>query len=360
MILTDMIEGILRGGAAAICLVMVIQLLAPRPLSAAAIYGAMFALGAGIFSVVALPTISQAMGPAIFPFKLIALSTPAWFWLFVRALHDDGYRFVWRDLVPPAFLGSTYVVCTVWPSALAASMWISLGVVTALMAHTIHVVRCCVQDDLVASRRHLSRVLAWLIPLVAVSIIGIELVEIANMTLEGGAPVWARMAVACGLLGVAAVLHVTMSAIRETLLPTQTQPNFRTSRRVVDGPAAADRIDLGRLRDLMEGGAYMSAGLTIGELAGQLNLPEHRLRKLINQSLGYRNFANFVGDYRIDEAKRRLSAADMVHTQITNVAYDVGYASLAPFNRAFRERTGLSPTEYREQALAELALRPAP
>ena len=83
-----------------------------------------------------------------------------------------------------------------------------------------------------------------------------------------------------------------------------------------------------------------------------MNLPEHRLRKLINGALGYRNFAAFVNDYRIAEAKRRLATPDFVHTQITSLAFDLGYGSLAPFNSAFKERAGLSPSEYREQVLS--------
>jgi AraC-like DNA-binding protein len=42
----------------------------------------------------------------------------------------------------------------------------------------------------------------------------------------------------------------------------------------------------------------------------------------------------------------------MAREQIIQHAFSLGYASLAPFNRAFRERVGVSPTEYREGALA--------
>ena len=101
----------------------------------------------------------------------------------------------------------------------------------------------------------------------------------------------------------------------------------------------------------MDEGLYLSPGLTIGSLANMLELPEHRLRKLINNGMGYRNFAGFLNDYRIDEARRRLASAEFVNRQITTLAFDVGFGSLAPFNRAFRDRTGMSPTEYREKML---------
>ena len=102
----------------------------------------------------------------------------------------------------------------------------------------------------------------------------------------------------------------------------------------------------------MNEGIYLNSGLTIGELANRMNMPEHRLRRLINKGLGYRNFAAFINDHRIEEARRRLSEPETAREQITSLAFDLGYSSLAPFNRAFRERMGMSPSQYREKALA--------
>jgi len=46
-------------------------------------------------------------------------------------------------------------------------------------------------------------------------------------------------------------------------------------------------------------------GLTIGMLATKLAVPEHRLRRAINQSLGYRNFSSFINRARIEAASKR-------------------------------------------------------
>ncbi|MEM9999294.1 MAG: AraC family transcriptional regulator [Pseudomonadota bacterium] len=353
MELIDLVEGMLRGGAGALCIVLIVQVLAPRPLTWPAIYGALFFLGAGIYSVAALPTMADALGVWKIPLKAIGIASPAFFWLFVRSLHDDSYRFHWADAVPPTVLTGLYLACIPFPMLKGITMWINLGLVSIMMAHTIYIVRCCLADDLVASRRHVSQTLAWLIPFIALSIIAIEFIEIANSTAEvGGAPVWARMAAAVCLLLVGVMLVTSLSSLRKSLLPTEPNDKPAISSPGADSFSAADRIDLGRIRDLMEDGAFLSPGLSIGELAQQLALPEHRLRKLINGALGYRNFAAFVNDYRIVEAKRRLALPDFVHTQITSLAFDLGYGSLAPFNRAFRERAGISPSEYREQVLA--------
>jgi AraC-like DNA-binding protein len=37
---------------------------------------------------------------------------------------------------------------------------------------------------------------------------------------------------------------------------------------------------------------------------------------------------------------------------VASIAFDLGFGSLGPFNRAFRDETGLTPTEYRRQKMA--------
>jgi AraC-like DNA-binding protein len=37
---------------------------------------------------------------------------------------------------------------------------------------------------------------------------------------------------------------------------------------------------------------------------------------------------------------------------VLSVAFEVGFASVGPFNRAFRDVTGQSPTEYRKAQVA--------
>ncbi len=103
--------------------------------------------------------------------------------------------------------------------------------------------------------------------------------------------------------------------------------------------------DLQRLME--EGHVYREEGLTIRRLAEQLNVPEHQLRRLINGHLGYRNFNNFLNRYRIEEVARRLVAPETRHLPVLSIALDVGYRSLSPFNKAFKEIKGMTPTEYR-------------
>jgi AraC-like DNA-binding protein len=132
-------------------------------------------------------------------------------------------------------------------------------------------------------------------------------------------------------------------------------PGHTVGTPVVDAPTKpvrpADSLFRDELLDLMASGYYRETGLTIGRLADRLGYPEHQLRRLINGQLGYRNFSAFLNDYRVQEAMVRLADRRMVRTPILTIALDLGYASIGPFNRSFKERTGSTPSEYRRQNL---------
>jgi AraC-like DNA-binding protein len=98
---------------------------------------------------------------------------------------------------------------------------------------------------------------------------------------------------------------------------------------------------------------YRREGLTIGSLAALASLPEYRLRQVINAGLGYRNFNAFLNRYRIEEVKAALADPDQKDVPILTIAMDAGFQSLGPFNRAFKAETGLTPTEFRRQALLQ-------
>ena len=92
---------------------------------------------------------------------------------------------------------------------------------------------------------------------------------------------------------------------------------------------------------------YRREGLTLAALARALGLGEAALRTLINQELGYRNFNDFLHHYRLQEASARLVGEDL---PVLTIALECGYGSIGPFNRAFKQRMGMTPSEYRGAA----------
>ena len=99
--------------------------------------------------------------------------------------------------------------------------------------------------------------------------------------------------------------------------------------------------------------AYLDPALSIGALAERIGAPEHQLRALINKSMGHRNFRSYLNGYRMDEAKSVLADPDKAALPILTIAMDSGFASLASFNRAFKQSTGSTPSDFRNTAFAE-------
>jgi AraC-like DNA-binding protein len=111
-------------------------------------------------------------------------------------------------------------------------------------------------------------------------------------------------------------------------------------------------------RAFVEQRVYRDGELTVASLAQRLAMPEYRLRKLIHEQLGYRNFNALLHDYRIAEACRDLADPTKNSLPILTIALTVGYNSINPFNRAFRNAKGMTPSAYRAQAQAEKPVLP--
>jgi AraC-like DNA-binding protein len=93
--------------------------------------------------------------------------------------------------------------------------------------------------------------------------------------------------------------------------------------------------------------AHRDETLSIAKLAQQLGEQEYRLRRTINQQLGHRNFTSFLNGYRLAEVKAALSDPTQKDVPIITIALDAGFGSLGPFNRAFREAEGMTPSAFR-------------
>src|SRR5262249_13983867 len=121
--------------------------------------------------------------------------------------------------------------------------------------------------------------------------------------------------------------------------------------------AAADPGLAERLLHLVEADAvFREEGLTIAGLSGRLGAPEYKVRQLINAQLGFRNFNAFLNHFRVREARKLLADPGQRQLGVAEIAYRFGYSSLGPFNRAFKEIVGQTPTEFRKAALGRETL----
>lgn len=119
--------------------------------------------------------------------------------------------------------------------------------------------------------------------------------------------------------------------------------------------AADEQLHAALLRWLNDEKGHRAPGLTITALAEKLGAPEYRLRRLINGRLGHRNFADFVNGYRLAEARRRLADPEAARLPVLTIALDAGFQSIGPFNRAFKDDTGMTPVEFRRAKLGQSA-----
>jgi AraC-like DNA-binding protein len=214
-----------------------------------------------------------------------------------------------------------------------------------LLLHVLSMAVADFQQDLMDARRRFRLAVAIVLPTTGLAIAAFE-----TWSMFLPLPDWSGLLQAAVLLGLALPFALWLTAVRPELMVQTATPLPRP-----DALTPAENIELQRLRAAIAAGACLEPELSLGSLAARLKLPEHRLRRLINHGLGYRNFAAFVNDHRVSQAKRILADPDNARQQIVAVAFELGYASLAPFNRAFRQLTGMTPTEYRAQALSGVA-----
>ncbi len=87
--------------------------------------------------------------------------------------------------------------------------------------------------------------------------------------------------------------------------------------------------------------------ISVADCAKQLGMSESRFSRLFRRATG-NTFVDFVNRVRINRACQLLMESDRY---ITNICYEVGFNNVANFNRRFLEIKGMTPRDFRRQAL---------
>ena len=341
----QVLEVLLRGMAVGAMLCTAIGLLQGGPWAPARWTGALFSLAAACFALNSGGPTTEAVRSLFVPIWLLSLGGTGYFWMFAVTLFEDR-PFEPGRWAPAAVMNLVGVVGVVTPGPYAGGVWITHNVLEAvLMLHVLVVVWRRRQGDLVEARRALRTPVILLIAVYAMGLSAFEIAAEFGLRSPGLHLAQAASLALVSLIAAAAFLRAR---------PELFQPPLR--RAAPDADTATidpqDRPALARLQALMAGEeVWRREGLTIGQLAAEVGVPEHRLRRLINAGLGHRNFADFLGARRIEAAKAALADPANARASIAALAFDLGYASLGPFNRAFKEATGRTPTEWRIEAL---------
>lgn len=338
----------LRGGTVALLLLTAAALWRDHGRLVPARLGVLFALGSAAYAVCSAAGMQGQPHAWAFPLQAVSAGNNVVFWLFASALFDDDFRLrPWHGAVWLVMVGLGLAECFVGgPRALGVALTLSsLAFAGVALLQTVSSWRA----DLVEGRRRLR------LFIVGASSLYIAITALSQLV-DGPRPAPVG---ALTLVGAAALLAIA-STVAWTLLRISPRQSLFLPVEVAIVAAAAspspaaprpEPVDAGLLAELEQmmvvERAYRQDGLTIGALAQRLTLPEYRLRRLINQGLGYRNFNSFLNRYRINEAKAALADRTQTAVPILTIAMDTGFSSLGPFNRAFKAETGQTPSEYR-------------
>jgi AraC-like DNA-binding protein len=346
------VELALRTGAAAILLLTGIVILRDRRRMDSKSAGGLLALSVAADSIVAVsggPSV-----PGMWPLVLIAMGTPAMLWIWVGAGFVDDFRPSWRDgmawAILPAVGALGYAIG--WRPWMKVTFDVVSLVFVALAAWRAV---AGLRGDLVERRRRLRPVLAILTVLYAGGLIASQALDErgtgggarrTDHTIE--AALLAALAMAFGVLALRAGQPLFAGPVPQMQdLPADPPAALA----VAAQDDAQEEALLARLRALMEDDkVYRQEGFGAATLVAALDVPEYRLRRLINHRLGHRNFPSFVNGYRLAEATAALADPGQADVPVLTIALDSGFQSIGPFNRAFKTHTGLTPTEYRKQA----------
>lgn len=281
--------------------------------------------------------------------RLIDVPHLVFVWLFAQSLYKAGFA-----LAPVHWLaGIVYCAPIFWVrlSGLGylpdypAWLLVYVSVTSLILAgHLIYVTLCEWREDLQTDRRRSRFYFS------VVVVLAIGLAAIAEPKLGRDAAINLRTFTILSI-------WPAIAAGAFWLLRADEKAVHFEARACVQAPLdSRDQALLAKLNEAMtQREVFRDTDLSISGLASDLGVTQHRLRALINETQGHRNFSEFLSVYRLDAVLAAFADPEKSHLPIQTISYDSGFKSVSPFNRAFRAREGCTPSEYRKRVQATVA-----
>lgn len=270
-------------------------------------------------------------GPLSTALAAFGVSACGWAWLLTRALFDPAKHDAWWPRVVVFVLMAAGAVSVLAPggaaiSTVARNVYVLSGSAALLLTFVEPFQRhgC----DLPRAEKRFR-----------IAFVGVFALLVAAAVLAA----WTapeRVETACAVIGLVAAMAATAFRLRHPLTPaTQASPRRAAS--------AEDRRLADQVMGLLKTEAIHTApNLRISDVAARLGQPEYRISQAISASLAFANFNRLINHHRIEQAKRMLGEPGEDRS-ILEIAFDCGFASLGPFNRAFKAETGATPKAFR-------------
>jgi len=316
--------------------------------------GAWLAASVAAFFLTSMPGADALLGALVYPLTALCSTHAVWFWLFCMALFTDGARLRRGHiacLVLMALAGVTYQSAYDGGDTAATVRILGVGFSAAWLAFAClapFTVFLGASGDLDPRRRRIRR---WFVPGVSLYLAVVVVTQCVMLFRGHSTPtplVLLNLLVldAVGLLALSTFLRVRVHNWLEVIDNAPAVELSRLEQHVLahlNRRFTAERL-------------YAREALTITGLASLLGTQEHLLRRVINQGLGFKNFNDFLHYHRLKEAAARLRDPAAQRLPVLTIALEAGYGSIGPFNRDFKERFGLTPTEYRRTPLADFEI----
>ena len=182
------------------------------------------------------------------------------------------------------------------------------------------------------------------------------------LNLEGD---WLALLILCGTsLAVVALLGWHISLLRGTSVPSLVQwsdihlsdeglqaAEYRLH--MIDSVKAAEDATVNIAHTLERwltdaSKPYLRQGLTISDVANATCISPKLLSAYLNRTLQM-NFNQWINQYRLKEVKLRLLSSDL---SLDEIAYECGFGDRSVLSRVFKTSEGISPSEFRNQAIS--------
>lgn len=275
-------------------------------------------------------------------FAVFGLGACGWAWLLTRALFEPAtVREAWWPRIVVGIVAVSSALAVLAPSGSVAERVAdniyALSGSAALLLTFVEPFNRYSRDMASGEKRFRLAFLGIYALLVAASMLG--------LWAASGSPEDALrdnlIKISCAVVG----LGAAMAAVGFRLGHPLTEPVAVRRAPTTEDSRLAERL----MRLLREEGIDREPDLRIADVAARLGEPEYRVSQCISAALEFPNFNRLINHHRIERARTALAdPAD--ERSILVIAFDCGFGSIGPFNRAFREQVGTTPRAYRSAA----------
>lgn len=306
-------------------------------------YGALFALAVAAFCL--SRAAGEHLGPASDLVAIAGDATCGWSWLLVRALFppQNATRASWPLVLVLLLVAAGAIMRLPGDSAAPLHRMVqNLGVMissTLLLLAAIEPLKGLTRSPTARERRFRIAFSGGYVSVLAVAVVWVNGAPGGSLAAQWSDAIKA----VCALLALAGMVFAIWYRGR---CPAWEPARARRSPDAGAVSLLGDRV----LRLMTDDAIYTRHNLKVSDLARRLGEPAYRVTQSITGPLGFANFNHLANHFRIEDAKRRLADPAFDHLPVLTIAFDCGFGSIGPFNRAFRAATGVTPTVYRRDA----------